>query len=374
MTIEIHGHCDPRFQPLEDAFRANFDERLEVGASVAMTHQGKTVLDLWAGHRDWARTKPWVRDTVVQVYSAAKIATIFSLLTLVDRGLVDLDAPVAAYWPEFAAGGKGRVTVREAMSHRAGVPGFVPALTFETLHDWHAVCANIASQDHWFGGETTVHYHNMTYGFLLGEIIRRVDGRGPAQFFYEEIGDKAGIDLQIGLRSPAERERLAEIGSLEPIEWPPMDPVSDRVNMSLEAVDWSAWYLAAEVPAVGYANGRSLARICAIGAMRGELDGTRYLSPEIIDEACRRQAYTELLLYSPGALGLGFGLPSEAFHAPTPTCAHWGGFGGSQWLFDPASGVSYGYAMNNMVLNGEADHDLRWQRLWDALGEVMAAL
>src|SRR4029453_10141574 len=118
MTIEIHGHCDPRFQPLEDAFRANFDEGLEVGASVAMTHQGKTVLDLWAGHRDWARTQPWVRDTVVQAYSAAKIATIFSLLTLVDRRLVDLDAPVATYWPEFAAGGKGRVTVREAMSHR----------------------------------------------------------------------------------------------------------------------------------------------------------------------------------------------------------------------------------------------------------------
>jgi CubicO group peptidase (beta-lactamase class C family) len=214
----------------------------------------------------------------------------------------------------------------------------------------------------------------MTYGFLLGEIIRRVDGRGPAQFFYEEIGDKAGIDLQIGLRSPAERDRLAEIGSLEPLVWPPTDPVSDRVSMSLEAVDWSAWQLAAEVPAVGYANGRSLARICAIGAMRGELDGTRYLSPEIIDEACRRQAYTELLLFSPGALGLGFGVPSEAFQTPTPTCAHWGGFGGSQWLFDPASGVSYGYAMNNMILNAEKNRDLRWRRLWDALGEVMAAL
>jgi len=375
MTIEIHGYCDARFQPLKDAFRAGFNEGSEVGASMALMLEGRAVLDVWAGHRDWARTKPWEQDTIVQVFSAAKIATVFSLLMLIDRQQVDLDATVATYWPEFAAGGKDRVTVRQAMTHRAGVPGFDPPVSFESLHDWDATCANIAAQTHWFRGEDAVNYHAMTYGFLIGEIIRRVDGRGLERFFSEEIAGKAGIDILLAIRSSSDRERLAEFGALQPLVWAPVDPVTERVNASVAEGDWTTEErLTAVIPACGYANGRSLARVAAIGAMHGELGGTRYLSAGILEESCRVQARSDLLTYAPGALGLGFGLDAEGFRAPTPTSAHWGGFGGSQWLMDPATGVSFGYAMNNLIMNPERLGGERWQRQWDALGEVMCGL
>ena len=375
MTTEIHGFCEDRFKPLADAFRANFDDGLEVGASVALIHDGKTVVDLWGGHRDFARTKPWEKDTVVQVYSAAKIAVVMSLLMLVDQGRVDLDTAVATYWPEFAAGGKDRVTVRDALAHCGGVPGFDPPMSFTGLHDWRGACANLADQPHWFGGERRLAYHFMTYGHLLGEIIRRVDGRGPAQFFYEEIADKIGIEHRMGLRTPAERERVAEIGSLEPLEFPPMEGLEARAFASTERGDWNSLErMSAEIPATGYANGRSLARLFGIGAGNGSLDGVRFLSPQTVREACTTQIHSDDFLGAACNMGLGVAMDIDAFPLPTPTSAQWGGAGGAQGLMDPATGISYGYAMNNMIMEGSQIAGRRWERLWGALGEVMTGL
>ena len=150
MTTQIHGVCDQRFQPLKDAFQANFDTGLELGASLALTYQGKTVVDLWAGWADLERTRPWERDTLVRVCSTAKIAAILSLLMLIDRGLVELDAPVARYWPDFAQGGKGGVTIRDALTHQGGVPGFDPPVSRDLLLDWDAAAARLAAEPHWF--------------------------------------------------------------------------------------------------------------------------------------------------------------------------------------------------------------------------------
>jgi CubicO group peptidase (beta-lactamase class C family) len=375
--VEIAGFCEPRFQPLKDALRANFDEGLEVGASLALTHEGRTVVDLWGGHADWGRTLPWERDTIVQVYSVTKVPTVFSFLMLVGRGLVDLDTPVAAYWPEFAAGGKAHVTVRQALSHRAGVPGFVPPVTFETLHDWEATVGNIAEQAHWFDGEDRFCYHATTYGYILGEIMRRTDGRGPAQFFREEIAKKAGVDFHIGLRSRDDWRRVAQVGYLKPPQWgADVDPVSMRVMSSVGDGDWGTWERTrAEIPATnGYTNARAIARLCAIGALHGELDGVRYVSPEIMDRALRVEVYSVDLLFGPLNMGLGFGLHSHGFPAPTPTAAHWGGFGGSLSLMDPATKVGFGYAMNNLILAEEYQGEARFHRIWSALGEVMSGL
>ena len=289
MAIEINGACDDRFLPLKDAFEANFEDGLEVGASLAVMRHGEPVVDLWAGHADWKRTRPWERDTQVLLFSSNKVPLIFSFLMLVDRGEVELDATVATYWPAFAAGGKERVTVREAMTHRAGVPGFNPPAPFDLLHDWDAITAQIAADTHWFGGEARVCYHPVTYGFILGEIIRRVDGRLPSRFFREEIAERAGIDFKMSLRAEDECERLAGTGYLVQPGPPPAggDPLVGRIMMSQGPGDWTSWARRrADIPSSnGYGNGRAIARLCAIGASGGELDGVRYLSKAMVDEA-----------------------------------------------------------------------------------------
>jgi len=290
MTIEIQGFCEDRFAPLKDAFAANFAAGRELGASLGVTHRGRMVVDLWAGWADVAKTRAWERDTIVQVASTTKVMVTICALMLVDRGLLDLDAPIATYWPEFAAGGKEAVTVREAFTHQAGVPGLEPAASFETIQDWEAITARIAAEPHWFGGQRQVIYHFMTYGFLLGELIRRVDGRRPARFFREEVAGPAGVDFQIGLATTAELARLAEITPLPAGPAPPAGSLLERLMLANgpPPLDNSWERLSADVPAGnGFGNGRSIARAGAILAMSGELDGVRYMSRAMVEEAGR---------------------------------------------------------------------------------------
>ncbi len=375
MPTEIHGFCDEQFSPLKDAFRANFDAGLELGSSLAVTHQGKLVVDLWAGWRDVGKTQPWQNDTIVRVTSTTKIMTIISLLMLVDRGLVELDEPVARYWPEFAQGGKDKVTVRDAITHQGGVPGFDPPVPFEAAHDWAGITARLAAEPHWFEGRKVLCYHNNTYGFLLGEIIRRVDGRMASQFFREEIAEKIGADFQIVLRSKADFHRLAE---LKQPDTPPKFPDSKlvvRVLTSIGPGDTMSWErLSAESPGGGgCGNGRSIAQVCAIMAMDGELNGKRFLSGKIVEEAATEQVFAEEPAFGWLRMGLGFGLHSILFPAPTPTAFHWGGYGGSWAMMDPKSRLSLGYAPNNWIVDLES-LDPRLQRFSDALAKVAPGL
>jgi len=376
MAIEIHGFCDKAFQPMADAFRANFEEGLELGASLAMTHHGKPVVDLWAGHADWKRARPWDKDTIVVLNSTSKLALVYAFLMLVDRGLVDVDATVASYWPEFAAGGKADVTVRDALTHQAGVPWFDPPIPGATYGDWAAATARLAAQPHCFGGERRVCYHAATLGFVLGEIMRRVDGRLPSQFFREELAEKAGIDLQIRLLSPDELERLSPLGFLSQPPAPPDDPMLRRIVGSVVPGEFSEWQRRSiESPGGGCCgNGRAIARLCSIGAQGGELDGVRYLSKALVDEASSLQAEGIDPLFGPIRWGLGFALDGEGYPGPTPTCFHWGGAGGSFGLMDQATGVSCGYAMNNMIMGPEPRNETRNNRLWAALERVMTGL
>jgi CubicO group peptidase (beta-lactamase class C family) len=378
MAIEIHGFCDKAFQPMADAFRANFEDGLELGASLAMTHHGKPVVDLWAGHADWKRTRPWEKDTVVVLNSTSKLALVYAFLMLVDRGLVVVDATVASYWPEFAAGGKAHVTVRDALTHQAGVPWFDPPIPGATFANWPAATGLIAAQEHAFGGERRVCYHAATLGFVLGEIMRRVDGRLPSQFFREELAEKAGIDLQLRLLSPDELERVSPLGFLAQPPAPPHDdPMLRRIVGSVIPSDATEWQRRSIENAGGGAcgNGRSIARLCSIGAQGGELDGARYLSKALVDEASSLQAEGVDPLFGPIRWGLGFALNGEGYPGPTPTCFHWGGAGGSFGIMDQPTGVSGGYAMNNMIMGGaEPRNEPRNNRLWDTLEEVVSSL
>jgi len=259
------------------------------------------------------------------------------------------------------------------------VPGFEPPVSFEALHDWEAMTANIAAQDHWFGGEDQVIYHPITYGYLLGEIIRRVDGRGPARFFREEVAGPAGIDFQMGLTSRDDLARLATQGYLHPPGQSPLepDPLYARVEQSVAAEgDWTSWArLSAECPAsVGLTNARGLARVCAIFANGGQLDGVRYLAKTLVDEASREQGVAHDPTYGEVHLGLGLGLDGADFPGPTPTAFHWGGYGGSEGLMDQATGLSFGYVMNNLIEWPAGQGDPRLGRFYAALREVSAGL
>src|SRR5580658_10101739 len=199
MMIPIAGTCDPRFRKVREAFAANFETAGEIGASVAMYIDGKQVVDLWGGYADRARTRPWTRDTLVNIYSTTKGLAAMCAHRLVDQGKLDLDAPVAKYWPEFAAAGKDKLPVRYLLSHRAGLPAIRKTLPPEALYDWKTMTAAVAAQEPWWEPGKKHGYHAITYGWLVGEIVRRASGKTLGTYFRDEIVSPLGLDAYIGL-------------------------------------------------------------------------------------------------------------------------------------------------------------------------------
>lgn len=378
MSVEIHGYCDERFLALKGAFRANFDDGFEIGSSLGITHRGKLVADLWAGFADPQRTIPWRQDTIVPVASTTKIILCIGVLVALDRGLLDLDQRVAHYWPEFAQGGKDAATVRDAITHQAGVPGLDPQMTNAEAIDWQAATARVAAEPHWFGGERRICYHAQTYGFLLGEILRRASGRGPRQFLTEEVLSKVGADFLLGLVTHDVLERLAR---------PAMPPqgfnlggIAEKLLNSIDPSGAFSWERAcADNPGGnGFGSGRAIALVCGLVANNGVWNGERILSPDIIATAGSEQAYGLDPYLGMIRWGLGFALDSKEFPAPTPTSLHWGGFGGSWGLMDPASGVSVGFTPNNWTVpegaNEQLHVDTRLKRFIDVCWDLLPTL
>ena len=179
MAVKIEGTCDPKFNRVKDAFAENFEKRAEVGAAASVVLDGKSVVDIWAGHADKAKTRPWTRDTLVNVYSTTKGVTAICAHRLVDKGLLDIDAPVAKYWPEFAKAGKDKLPVRYLLSHRAGLPAVSKILDDNALFNWDTMTAALAEQEPWWEPGTAHGYHAVTFGWLVGEVIRRITGKTP---------------------------------------------------------------------------------------------------------------------------------------------------------------------------------------------------
>ena len=278
-AIEIHGTCDARFQRLQDVFAKNFEDGHEVGASVAVSQEGEMVVDLWAGYADAAKSRPWQEDTIVLVFSTTKVMTTLCALMLIDRGELDIDSPVARYWPEFAQNGKDKVLVRHLFNHSAGIPGWEPPIPFTTLYDWDRTIESLAQQALWWEPGTQSGYHASTYGFLVGELIRRVSGKTPGVFLKEEVTSKIDADFHIGLP----REALRRFGEMIPMEepriWGETGAIGDRVDNCLLPPAWEGLEcLESENPGGnGIGNARSLARIGSILAMNGQLDGHFFL-------------------------------------------------------------------------------------------------
>src|SRR5579859_4625802 len=254
--IAVEGFAQPRFSAVRDAFAANLTSGADVGACFAATLEGELVVDLWGGFADEARTRPWEKDTIVNVYSTTKTMTGLTALLLADRGELDFDAPVAKYWPEFAANGKANVKVSHLMSHSAGLSGWKEPVTLEDLYDWDKVCALLAAQAPYWEPGTASGYHALTQGYLIGEVVRRITGKSLGTVFREEIAEPLGADFHIGLPA-SEDARVADlippppggaIGDGEQSELnrnmssnPPINPLDTRTR---------AWR-GAEIPAGG---------------------------------------------------------------------------------------------------------------------------
>ena len=210
MAVKIEGTCEPRFQRVKEIFADSFEHGIEIGAAVAAVVDGKTVFDLWGGYADKAKTRPWTRDTLVNVWSTTKGITSICAHRLVDQGKLDLDAPVAKYWPEFAQAGKDKIPVNYLLSHRAGLPAVRKQLPSDAYVNWPVMCAALAAQEPWWEPGKQHGYHAITFGYLVGEVIRRITGKTPGTYLREEIAGPLKLDVHIGVDASFD-PRIAEI-------------------------------------------------------------------------------------------------------------------------------------------------------------------
>ncbi|NMO04186.1 beta-lactamase family protein [Gordonia sp. TBRC 11910] len=355
--MTVNGHNDARFDALRDTFAATIDSGEELGAALAIDVDGETVVDLWGGHRDAARTLPWESDTIVNVWSTTKEITALAILLCVDRGLVDLDAPVARYWPEFAANGKQDITVAQLMSHTSGVSGWDQPFAVEDMYDWDLSTSRLAAQAPWWEPGTASGYHAQNQGHLLGEVIRRVTGKHLKAFVAEEISGPLGTDLQIGA-GPDDDARIAEIIPPPPlpIDFESLDPASPMMKTftgpaaTAEAANTVAWRRADMGALNGHTNARGLVGTLSL-ISRGSV-GPLTLSSATIDRIFDEQYRgVDLVLAVPLRWGIGFGLPEPQTlpYIPDERICFWGGWGGSLTVMIPEKKTTISYVMNKMA-------------------------
>lgn len=353
--VEVNGTMRSGFEAVGDAFAANFADGFEVGASVAVVHQGEMVVDIWAGHADEDRTRPWQSDTITNVWSTTKTMMFLVLLALADKGELSLDDPVARYWPEFAANGKDSVLVRHLMAHTAGLPGWDRPMTAEDLWD-HDTCASaLAAQAPWWTPGAHSGYHAITQGYLIGELVRRVTGESLGTHFRRTYAEPLGADFHIG--TPREHHpRISNVIPPEPLALAGADPQSIAIrtfsNPIMDArMAWTdGWRTCESAAANGHGNARSVAMLQSIISHRGEAGGKRFLSGPGCDALFTEQANgVDAVLGVPMKFGMGYGLNSE--HTPFGVNAHtcfWGGWGGSLIVNDLDAGLTFAYVMNRM--------------------------
>jgi CubicO group peptidase (beta-lactamase class C family) len=361
--VEIRGSCDARFERVREVFAENFRARDEVGAAVAVAIDGQLVVDLWAGHHDRERSRAWQPDTLVNVYSTTKGVTALAAHRLVDEGKLDLDAPVAKYWPEFAEAGKGAIPVRFLLSHRAGLPAVRKLLPNEALYDWQAMTSALAAEAPWWTPGSAHGYHAVTFGWLVGEVVRRIAGKSLGAYVRDTFAQPLGLDFHIGL---AEREhaRVADI-----LQQVPPDPTGEAAQLFARSLadpegvtarafanppslvlgpNVPAWR-SAEIPG---ANGHGTARALATLYGRAALGDGSVISRDAIERCRTEQSYgDDLVLGVPTRFGLGFMLRQES-HAGG-RCLGTGAFGhpgagGSLAFADPEQRLGFGYVMNRM--------------------------
>lgn len=360
VMAEIQGTLDDRFAGVRDVLAGNLDSGEDVGASVAVVVEGELVVDIWGGtvDTDTAQGVPWERDTLINVWSTTKTMAALCALVLADRGELDLDAPVADYWPEFKANGKEGVLVRHCMSHTAGLSGWDPPISIDELYDWDKATSVLAAQAPWWEPGTASGYHAVTQGYLIGELVRRVTGLSIGTFFASEIAGPVGADFHIG--TPADCDaRVAHVIPPAMVVSPEgLDPDSvvaktfGSITGGLNAdVSWTEPWRRAEIPAAnGHGNARSVALAqSAVSNVGVGPNGVKLLSPATIERIFDVQAQgTDLVLGVPMKLGIGYGLTGEEVPLSPNKACFWGGWGGSLVVNDLDKRTTVAYVMNKM--------------------------
>jgi len=372
-VTRVEGTVDTGFEAVADAFRANFVDEHEVGAAVCVYRNGRPVVDVYGGLADADSKRPWQRDTMAVVFSATKGITAACVHLLVERGFVDLDAPLAQYWPEFASAGKAAIPVRWVLSHRAGLPLVEAELTREEVFAWFPVVRAIATQTPRWEPGTRHGYHVRTWGWMLGELVRRVTGMSVGQFVAQEVAAPLGLDFYLGLPESLE----ARVATLYPPA-PPTDPAQVAImaqfmgpgtflhraltgpaNLAYGDV-WNSRALhAAEMPSSnGIGTAHALARFYA--ALVGPVDGVRLLSAATVETACGVASDdTDAVLGTPTRFGLGFMLPPALSVDCPAECFGHPGAGGSLAFADPTSDVAFAYVTNQLRLGPAPDERTR---------------
>ncbi len=391
ISLPVDGLCDPTFAAVEAAFRANFHERDEIGAAVCVVQDGRIVVDLWGGHRDAERRTPWRRDTLVNAYSVGKGITAMLALSLVERGELDLDRPVAKDWPEFAAHDKGDTTLRMLLAHRGGLPGVRKPLAPEAIFDWSAMTSALAEQAPYWPPGTAHGYHVNTHGFLVGEPIVRRLGRRFGDCLRERVTGPLAADFHSALplrdharvatlvqpepASPASPPASAAAPAAAPAVSAPVsptaaptaagmhaslltgDPEIDRILPSVYfnppglsghgTVNTAAWRSASIPSTNSHATARAVAALYDAFLRRDPAQGG-LVGPGLRAEALRTQAEgPDRVLGKPSRFGLGFQLPQANRRiGGSASCFGHYGYGGSLGFADPECGLAFGYLMN----------------------------
>ncbi|MEQ1781960.1 MAG: serine hydrolase domain-containing protein [Hyphomonadaceae bacterium] len=355
-AIEIAGDCDPSFSRVTDVFRANFEEHGDIGASLCIYRDGQKIIDLWGGHADKAKTRPWTKDTLVNLWSTTKGIMSLCVARLNDQGLIANDQPVARYWPECAAGGKQHITVGQLFSHQAGLCGTAKPVSEEQLLDTRVMAALLAAETpHWPPGSRSG-YHALSIGPLADGLFLSVTGKTVGQYFRDEIARPLGIDFHMGV-GPEEDARIAQIVH----DGNPMSGGPDNFNeyqrlaqinipVKAELANVRAWRAQGTPSAGGQGNGRSIAQIYGALAYDRRIAGVEIVSEKALAAATSVQIENEdLVLRFPMSWGVGFALNrSMQMYGPNATAFGHHGWGGSFGFADPKAGIGVGYAMNFM--------------------------
>ncbi|MEY2453563.1 MAG: hypothetical protein QOD92_3137 [Acidimicrobiaceae bacterium] len=375
MAVNVDGLVEPGFESVRDAFVRNFSEHDEIGAGYCLHLEGRKVVDIWGGTADEANGRPYDENTLQLVFSTTKGATASCVNLLIQRGLINVDEPVATYWPEFAQGGKESIPVRWLMGHKAGLVTVDKTLALEEVLAWQPIVQALEVQEPFWEPGTAHGYHALTFGWLLGELIRRVDGRGLGQFFAEEIAQPLGLEFWIGLPEREEARVAPMIGSIapDPADIPeamkelfaqfmgPESLLGRALNLNgvFDIPHWNSREVhAAEIGAAnGITNARSLSRMYA--GLAGQLDDAAesvVLTKEQIEVARTTQTSgPDKCLFAETTFGLGY-MTSSPF-APYGGAGSFGhaGAGGSVGFADPDNDISVGYVMNKMLMNLSGD-------------------
>lgn len=368
MTNElIQGECDPRFNLVKDVFKNNMAGETEIGAGVAVTLGGKQVVDFWGGYTDSRHTAEWQKDTIVNVFSVTKGIVAICALRLVEAGLLDLDKPVAHYWPEFGKAGKDHITVRHVLSHQAGLPAIRAKLPDEALYDWDRMCAALENEAVWWEPGTNHGYHAVTFGWLMGEVIHRITGKTVGQYIKQELADPLGLEFYLGL-DDEHLSRTARISQYKDLSANPeplplvkeiMENPSGMTSLAFSnplsivtGTNTDAWRRSEIPSANGHGTARALARLYGALACGGALDGVHVLGKEALElcftETSRgndlvlkvRTRFSHGFMMSQDYENAGFGPGERSFGHP--------GAGGAVGFADPDAEVGFGFVVNRM--------------------------